>query len=202
MKQTKAVTASARAPLMKQIYDPRRSELAPAVLHTPLQAHVVRSGMLLLESASDSDMPSMTTIAVQPPLQTLSTGLSSGTSSAATIAATHFAAGSSRSAMSEAVSTEAPPSSQMPPEAILNELMKRRVEAAAHESEPPAKKARRERTCCKCGVKDCPGKGSVKSCRYPCRDCGKAGQDVTCKGRNSKKPNYTCTGQRIPDDQL
>ncbi|KAJ6552381.1 hypothetical protein B0H10DRAFT_1824353 [Mycena sp. CBHHK59/15] len=123
-----------------------------------------------------------------------SSGLSSGTSSAATIAATRFIAGSSRTAPTESISTEPPPS-QMSHGAILTELSKRRVEAAALESEPPQKKARQERTCRKCAVQDCPGKGNVKWCRNPCRDCGKAGPDKTCSGRNSKKPNYSCTGE-------
>ncbi|KAJ6560524.1 hypothetical protein DFH09DRAFT_1083397 [Mycena vulgaris] len=124
-----------------------------------------------------------------------SSGLFSGSSSAATIAATSFVTGSSRGE-SHLVPADIP-LPEMSPAAILAELSKRRVEVGVHESEPPAMKQRRERTCRKCAVPECPGRGNVKSCRNRCRDCGKAGQDFSCKGRDSKKPNITCTGSRV-----
>ncbi|KAJ7495199.1 hypothetical protein FB451DRAFT_1163938 [Mycena latifolia] len=126
IKQTKAVTAAARAPLMKQIHDPRRLELA--------------SGMLSLETAGDGD----TNLAgIQS--QTGAPSLSSGTSSTSPSAPIGVIAGpSGATADSAPVNT---PLLEMTQPAILAELSKRRVEATLHESEPPAKRAQRERTC-------------------------------------------------------
>ncbi|KAJ6546376.1 hypothetical protein B0H10DRAFT_2243630 [Mycena sp. CBHHK59/15] len=44
VKQTKAVTSSIRAPLMKQIHDPRRLQMAPPVPEMTLQPHFAASG--------------------------------------------------------------------------------------------------------------------------------------------------------------
>ncbi|KAJ7170171.1 hypothetical protein C8R46DRAFT_1266577 [Mycena filopes] len=189
-KQTHAISAKVRAPLMKEIHDPRRLELAPPVPQTALTPHSVLSGMLSLTPVDEAAADSSTTTQA-PPSMNLVGGLSSGAASAATIAGTVFAAGSSRAAAID------PPVAAVSSREVLTELSKRRVEEAAHESEPAPKRARRERTCRKCAVPDCPGKGSVKSCRNPCQDCGKAGQDQSCKGRDSKKLNYTCMGLRV-----
>lgn len=49
-------------------------------------------------------------------------------------------------------------------------------------------KQRKNRTCRKCAVSECPGKRRVSDCKNPCRDCGK----VECPGRNSHKLHLTC----------
>jgi hypothetical protein len=53
---------------------------------------------------------------------------------------------------------------------------------------PKSEKPREGRTCRRCGIRACPGKKSVNSCKNPCRDCGK----MDCPGRNPKRPKRTC----------
>ena len=54
---------------------------------------------------------------------------------------------------------------------------------------PKSDKPREGRTCRRCGIRTCPGKKSVDSCKNPCRDCGK----MDCPGRNPKRPKRTCS---------
>ncbi|KAJ7488604.1 hypothetical protein B0H11DRAFT_2230137 [Mycena galericulata] len=182
VKQTKAMTASVRAPLMSQIYDPKRLAFMPPVPETTLKPHHVPHGMLSLEP--------LLTISPEPtpgPDKISYSGLSSGTSDPATIATTQFAAGSSTTRESDgSVST---PQSSPSQDTVLKELAKRRVDDSMAHSEPAPKKPRHGRTCRKCYKESCPGKKSVKSCRNKCRDCDR----VDCKGRNPKFPTKSCT---------
>ncbi|KAK6996160.1 hypothetical protein R3P38DRAFT_2414881, partial [Favolaschia claudopus] len=73
------------------------------------------------------------------------------------------------------------------------ELSARRVESSLELAKPPPKNKRQQRTCRKCYLSSCNGKGNVKYCVNKCRDCGKAGRDFTCKGRNPKFPKIPCT---------
>ncbi|KAJ7868118.1 hypothetical protein B0H13DRAFT_2558970 [Mycena leptocephala] len=60
------------------------------------------------------------------------------------------------------------------------------------QSEPLLKKPRKDRTCRKCALDSCPGKAKVDYCCNTCKDCGKQGQDKSCRGRNPKFPTKTC----------
>lgn len=177
---------------MKEIHDPQRMRLAPPVPQTLLQAHFVAAGMLSLDPTTENlevELPET------PPAVTESAASPLGSTSHPSISsATPLAASFSGSAATES-------SLKRSHGDISRQLAKQRVEEAAEESQPPAKRARQARTCCKCGLSDCPGKGGAgfKSCRNYCRDCGKPGSDFSCTGRNTKKPNYTCTGERISD---
>ncbi|KAK7034394.1 hypothetical protein R3P38DRAFT_2415830, partial [Favolaschia claudopus] len=71
-------------------------------------------------------------------------------------------------------------------------LMKRKVDKTLQLSAPPAKRPRHGRTCRKCAINACPGKGNVNYCVNSCRDCGKPGKDKSCIGRNMKFPTLTC----------
>jgi hypothetical protein len=56
--------------------------------------------------------------------------------------------------------------------------------------QPPQVKVRNSRTCMKCGrdAHQCLGHADRKLCSWPCQDCG----EMTCKGRNAKRPKRTC----------
>jgi len=49
-------------------------------------------------------------------------------------------------------------------------------------------RARKIRTCQKCGKLGCSGSASRLHCKNPCQDCGK----MECKGRNSQHPRKDC----------
>jgi hypothetical protein len=51
-------------------------------------------------------------------------------------------------------------------------------------------KVRNPRTCMKCGrdSDQCLGHANHKLCSHPCQDCG----EMSCKGRNAKRPKRTC----------
>lgn len=59
---------------------------------------------------------------------------------------------------------------------------------------PAAKKARKARSCCKCGRTDCNARGGKgkQACSNPCQDCGK----VSCRGRNTKRKGDCKTSWR------
>ena len=48
---------------------------------------------------------------------------------------------------------------------------------------------RSPRHCCKCGSKECKGKGGYTFCGNACQDCGK----LECRGRNSRRPDKKCS---------
>ncbi|KAJ7193618.1 hypothetical protein GGX14DRAFT_378783, partial [Mycena pura] len=66
------------------------------------------------------------------------------------------------------------------------------IAATQFRSEASAKRERQSRTCRKCAIDECPGKGKVDYCVNKCRDCGKAGQDKSCIGRNPKFKTKKC----------
>jgi hypothetical protein len=55
---------------------------------------------------------------------------------------------------------------------------------------PPQVKVRNFRTCMKCGrdAHQCLGHADRKLCPRPCQDCG----EMTCRGRNAKRPKRIC----------
>ena len=55
-------------------------------------------------------------------------------------------------------------------------------------SDTPQNK-RSPRHCCKCGSKECKGKGGYTFCENTCQDCGK----LECRGRNSRRPDERCS---------
>ncbi|CCM02228.1 uncharacterized protein FIBRA_04308 [Fibroporia radiculosa] len=84
-----------------------------------------------------------------------------------------------------------PPPMQHDPNAPNPNLLKRTfsiVDGSPDQnlSEPMQKRIRH---CCKCGSNECKGKGGRAFCTNPCQDCGK----FDCRGRNSKRPDRTCT---------
>ncbi|KAJ6779221.1 hypothetical protein DFH09DRAFT_1091851 [Mycena vulgaris] len=167
---------------MNQIHDPKRLQFTPAVPETALKAHHVPSGMLPLKS-----LLTMTPEPTSLPNDVSYSGLSSGTSGPAKISATQFIAGPSRAQDTDVVvAASKPPVASQP--AILKELSRRRVDEAIAVSQPAAKRPRHGRTCRKCYVETCMGKGKVEYCRNKCRDCGK----FECKGRNPKFPTKKC----------
>lgn len=181
---------------MKQINDPNRLQHVLSVPETILKLHHVPSGMLSLGSdTGDGDQSPPAINTTVPTAGLSSSALSSGTSVPSVVAATQFAAGSSNSAAPIEPPINDPPrkSLQLTHSEILQQLAKRQVEGDLQQSQPPAKKPRQERTCRKCANDDCPGKGKVKFCVNPCRDCGKEGKDLTCIGRNPKFKNVKCT---------
>jgi len=56
--------------------------------------------------------------------------------------------------------------------------------------QPLQVKVRNSRTCMKCGrdAHQCLGHADRKLCPQPCQDCG----EMTCRGRNAKRPKRTC----------
>lgn len=56
--------------------------------------------------------------------------------------------------------------------------------------QPPQVKVCNSRTCMKCGrdAHQCLGHADRKLCPRPCQDCG----EMTCRGRNAKRPKRTC----------
>ena len=52
-----------------------------------------------------------------------------------------------------------------------------------------AQTKRSPRHCCKCGSKECKGKGGYTFCGNACQDCGKP----ECRGRNSRRPDKKCS---------
>ncbi|KAJ6632493.1 hypothetical protein B0H10DRAFT_1938098 [Mycena sp. CBHHK59/15] len=155
IKQTKAMTASARAPLMSQIHDPKRLQFTPAVPETTLKPNNVPSGMLSLEP-----LLAMSPEPASPPDKISYSGLSSGTSGPATIAATQFVAGSSRAQEPDAVipMSQLQPSPASSQNTILKELSRKRVDDSIAISQPAAKKPRQGQTCRKCYILTCMGK--------------------------------------------
>jgi hypothetical protein len=216
--QTKATTAQARQPLMKQIHDPNRLLMVPPVPQTTLKLHHAPAGMLSLRTIDQIphvDTPETSTRfsngalasfeagpRINPSAQAVprisSSGLSSGTSAPSVVAATQFIAGSSSSLMvNPSRSAEAAPVPRLGPQPlshaeIMQQLAKRKVGEDMQQSEPPPKKPRKGRTCRKCALDSCPGKAKVDYCCNTCKDCGKQGQDKSCRGRNPKFPTKTC----------
>ena len=66
-------------------------------------------------------------------------------------------------------------------------LAQRRVADSVAKSKPVSA-PRKRRTCRKCAKPECPGSQKVSNCKNPCRDC----RTVSCRGRNSKRPEKTC----------
>ncbi|KAJ6612877.1 hypothetical protein B0H10DRAFT_2050822, partial [Mycena sp. CBHHK59/15] len=131
-----------------------------------------------LDSASQSDPPPM-----EVDLGISTSALSSGSSAPAIIAATEFVAGSSSGSAS--VSAAAASQLAVGPlshQEALHQLAKRKVGTDLQQSEPPPKKQRKGRTCRKCAIDSCPGKGKVDYCV----------NDKSCVGRNAQYPTKTC----------
>ncbi|CAK5284800.1 unnamed protein product [Mycena citricolor] len=193
--QTKAVSAAVRKPLLETIHDEERMRMAPTVPQTTLKPHSVLDGLLSFDPetqdpaavTSESQPLPTTSSAVQP-------DMSSGNQSMST--------GNESMSHPPASETPNPPTPIAGPSQTHDErirgVAKRRVEDALSEREPPVKKARRGRTCCKCGISECPGKGSrgVKSCRNKCRDCG----NVECAGRDTQSRAKTCSSMLSRDE--
>ena len=78
-----------------------------------------------------------------------------------------------------------------PPGPILKRTFSVMADSDGSEQSP-----RRVRHCVKCGSNECKGKGGYVFCVNPCQDCGK----VDCRGRNSKKPDKTCTDAWTPTE--
>ncbi|KAJ6458595.1 hypothetical protein C8R47DRAFT_1081642 [Mycena vitilis] len=98
----------------------------------------------------------------------------------------HFAAGSSATGPSAPTAIVVPPSQYD----ILQQLARNRTLASLPRE--PVTKPRKIRTCRKCGIATCKGKRGWTDCTNKCRDCGKSGSDLSCKGRNPNKPLLTC----------
>ncbi|KAJ7624198.1 hypothetical protein DFH06DRAFT_1008444, partial [Mycena polygramma] len=98
----------------------------------------------------------------------------------------HFAAGSSATGPSAPTANVVPPSQYE----ILQQLARNRM--LANLPREPVTKPRKIRTCRKCGIATCKGKRGWTDCTNKCRDCGKSGSDLSCKGRNPNKPLLTC----------
>ncbi|KAJ7462852.1 hypothetical protein FB451DRAFT_1043554, partial [Mycena latifolia] len=193
-KQTKATTASTRQPLMKRIHDPNRLQMVPQIPETTLTLHHVPSGMLSFDSdATDTSLPAIQPSSPAPAAGISTLGPFSGTSDPSAVAPTQFIAGSSSGAFTiDPQLTPPAPKDPAQPQ-ILNHLAKRKVTEVLEKSRPAAKKPRHTRTCRKCAIESCPGKGKVDYCVNTCRDCGKGGKDKSCIGRNPKFPDKSCT---------
>ena len=82
-------------------------------------------------------------------------------------------------------------SSTVTPTSITATLARERVASTvAVTVQQPQIKVRNPRTCMKCGRSSdqCLGHADRKLCRLPCQDCG----EMSCKGRNAKRPKRTC----------
>lgn len=185
MKQTIAVSATSLAPLKQLLNDPRRAlggpQKIPEATLQPL--HVLRGFLpppqTFQHTAADT-MPHFSEF-----------GLSSGTASAAEIAATQFAAGPSRSSGSGGTLVPILSSQSQPP-TIAAQLSTKRVEEQLTSATTITKRPRKTRTCRKCGIPSCKGKRGWTDCENKCRDCGKSGRDLSCKGRNPDYPDRPC----------
>lgn len=59
----------------------------------------------------------------------------------------------------------------------------------------PQKKSRLQRTCRRCGNKECQGARRIDYCHNPCRDC----KQLDCEGRNPQYPGVQCNRMMIVD---
>ncbi|KAJ7242858.1 hypothetical protein B0H12DRAFT_1236604 [Mycena haematopus] len=191
IKQTKALTFDVCVPLAEQLRDPVRLSMAPKVPETSMELHHVPSGLLALDDDETADLSSAEPIldltAQSSAPVTLYTGLPSSTGMSAS--AVSFAASSS---LNGAVQAAPPPTREL----LIEKLSKKRV--AQNLPQNPHEKKRARRTCRKCGIPYCNGSRGVDFCTNRCRDCGKAGSDKSCVGRNPKYPNIICTQARWP----
>ena len=69
------------------------------------------------------------------------------------------------------------------------DLVARQHVASKSKQVSPQKKARKTRTCRKCGIHGCPGRRMVSLCRNTCQDCGK----LDCQGRNPSRAEKPCS---------
>jgi len=89
-------------------------------------------------------------------------------------------------------SSDAPAPSTVTSTSIAAALARDRVASAVTGMvvRPPQVKVRNSRTCMKCrrDADQCLGHADRKLCPRPCQDCG----EMTCWGRNAKRPKRTC----------
>ncbi|CAK5266047.1 unnamed protein product [Mycena citricolor] len=186
IKQTKALTAAIRRPVLNKIRDPKRLDVMPAVPEVPMRLHSASAGLLPLDPPPPAQPPMSPTPNTFS--QTAVDSLAVAISGAAGIT---FVAGSSR----KTATGEGPPRSL---QSHTQALAKRKVDAAVLTAESMPKNKRAKRSCRRCGKASpgCRGAKEVKYCHNPCRDCGK--QD--CRGRNPKSPNVECSRAKWNDE--
>jgi hypothetical protein len=73
---------------------------------------------------------------------------------------------------------------------IIQTLINQRVSADVIRAQPAPKpvRKRKRRTCAKCARSECSGSQKSSNCRNACQDCNQ----ITCQGRNARKPKKPC----------
>lgn len=165
-------------PVEDELRDPERSARAPAVPY----------------SEPSLSRPSQGLIEPNPDMAPLPDNEEPGSDEEmATVGDPVLTPNSAAQTMETAASPSNPPA--------IGQTSKRKVPAwqsGGERSAPPTKKARQARTCCKCGLETCQGRGGrgVIACTNKCRDC----QQVQCRGRNTKKKGDKWTCRNSWDD--
>lgn len=175
VKESLSLTYPARKTLAITLNDPARSTAAPSLPKKSCRPTTIAMGLRV--PAATSDPSQIAHVAPPGPSMSIPTP---------PIASTSQISDMNSQAMQTpelVVST----AEQLSRERVITDIS--RSVPTQPKKKPKSDKPREGRTCRRCGIRTCPGKKSVASCKDPCRDCGK----MDCPGRNPKRPKRTCS---------
>lgn len=169
VKESLSLTYPARKTLTITLNDPARSAAAPSLPKKSCRPATVAMGLRVPVATPSHTAP----VAVAPSLSIPTLP----------IASTSQVNPQAFQTPESAIST----TDQLSRERVITDVS--RSVPTQPKKKPKSDKPREGRTCRRCGIRTCPGKKSVDSCKNPCRDCGK----MDCLGRNPKRPKRTCS---------
>lgn len=175
IKESLSLTYPTRKTLAITLNDPARSAAAPSLPKKPCKPTTIAMGLRV--PVATPLAPHTIHAAVAPSLS-----IPTPQSRSPPIASTSQVNPQAMQTPISTVTTE-----QLSRERVITDVS--RSIPAQPKKKPKGDKPREGRTCRRCGIRTCPGKKSVNSCKNPCQDCGK----MDCSGRNPKRPKRTCS---------